>query len=78
MIQMNLFTKYRLTDSLENEFMVARVMGGGGSRMREGILREFKINIYTAIFKMNNQQRPIIQHRELCSMLCSSLDERGV
>ena len=78
---MNLFTKYRLTDSLENEFMVARVMGTpprGGSRMREGILREFKINIYTAIFKMNNQQRPIIQHRELCSMLCSSLDERGV
>jgi len=40
MIQMNLFTKYRLTDLLENEFMVATVVGGGGSRMRERILRE--------------------------------------
>ena len=78
MIQMNLFTKYRLTDLLENEFMVATVMGGGGSRMRERILREFKISIYIAIFKMNNQQRPTVQHRELCSMLRGSLVERGV
>ena len=69
---MNLFTKYRLTDLLENEFMDATVMGGGGSRMRERILREFKINIYTAIFKMNNQQRPTVQHRELCSMLMAA------
>ena len=61
-----------------NEFMVATVMGGGGSRMRERILREFKINIYIAIFKMNNQQRPTVQHRELCSMLRGSPDERGV
>ena len=31
-----------------------------------------------AIFKMDNQQGPTVQHRELCSMLCDSLDERGV
>ena len=29
------------------------------------------------IFKMNNQQEPTVQHRELCSMLCASLDGRG-
>ena len=28
--------------------------------------------------KMDKQQGPTIYHRELCSMLCSSLDERGV
>ena len=29
------------------------------------------------IFKMNNQQEPTVQQRELCSMLCASLDGRG-
>ena len=27
---------------------------------------------------MDNQQGPIVKHRELCSVLCGSLDERGV
>jgi len=27
---------------------------------------------------MNNQQGPTVQHRDLCSMLCGSLDGRGV
>ena len=30
------------------------------------------------MFKMHNQQGPTVQHRELCSMLCGSLDARGV
>ena len=30
------------------------------------------------IFKMDNQQGPTVEHMELCSMLCGSLDERGV
>ena len=29
---------------------------------------------HTAIFKMNNQQGPTVQHMEPCSMLCGSLD----
>ena len=42
---MNLFTnRNRLTD-LENELMVAR-----GERGREGIVREFGINIYTLLY----------------------------
>ena len=27
---------------------------------------------------MDNQQGPTVQHMELCSMLCGSLDGRGV
>ena len=34
--------------------------------------------VYTSIFKMDNQKGPAVMHRELCSMLCSSLDGRGV
>ena len=33
---------------------------------------------HTATFKMDNQQGPTVEHRELCSMLCGSLDGRGV
>jgi hypothetical protein len=33
---------------------------------------------YIAAFKMNNQQGPTVQHRELCSVLRGSLDGRGV
>ena len=31
-----------------------------------------------AIFKMDNQQRPTVEHRKLCSMLSGSQDGRGV
>ena len=33
---------------------------------------------HTAIFKMDSQQGPAAQHRELCSVLWGSLDGRGV
>ena len=33
---------------------------------------------HTAVFKMDNQQGPTASHRELCSMLCGSLDGRGL
>jgi len=33
---------------------------------------------HTAIFKMDNQQGPTVEHRELCSALRGSLDGRGV
>ena len=35
-------------------------------------------NVHIATFKMSNQQRPIVQHMDLCWMLCGSLDGRGV
>ena len=34
--------------------------------------------VHTAVFKMGNQQGPIVQHRDLYSVLCDSLDGRGV
>ena len=34
-------------------------------------------HVYIAVFKMDNQQRPTTQHRELCSVLCGSLGGRG-
>ena len=33
---------------------------------------------HTAIFKMDNQQGPIVQDMEDCSVLCGSLDEKNV
>ena len=35
-------------------------------------------HIHSAIFKMDNQQKPILLHMELCSVLYASLDEREV
>ena len=45
--------------------------------MGEGIVWEFG-HVYTAIFKMDNQQGPTVERREFCSKLCGSLDGRGV
>ena len=69
---MNLFTsRKRLTD-LENKLEVAKGKDGGKG---QGAWYQC---VHTAIFKMGNQQGPTLQHRELCSMLCGSLDGRGV
>ena len=35
-------------------------------------------HVHTAIFKVDNHQGPSVQHRELCSLFCGSLDEKGV
>ena len=35
-------------------------------------------HVHSAIFKMDNQQGPTVEHRELCLMLHGSLDGRGV
>ena len=34
--------------------------------------------MHTAIFKIDNQEGPTVEHRELSSMLCGSLNGRGV
>ena len=63
---MNLQNRKRLTD-LENKLTVGRV------RDSEGVW-----DGHTAILKMDNQQGPIVQHMEFCSMLCGSMDEREI
>ena len=34
-------------------------------------------HIHIAVLKMENQQGPAVEHRELCSLFCGSLDGRG-
>ena len=35
-------------------------------------------HIHTALFTVGSQQGSAVQHRELCSVFCGSLDGRGV
>ena len=35
-------------------------------------------HVHSALFKMDNQQKPVVQHGELHSVLCGSLDGRRV
>ena len=60
---MNELTRQRLTD-LENGLMVAEGVGKDGERNSQGV---WDGHVHTAIFKMDNQQGPPVQHRELCS-----------
>ena len=46
-----------------------------GKRLVRGVQDQ---HVHIAIFKVDNQQEPTIQHRELCSLLGGSLDGRGV
>ena len=46
--------------------------------MAAGIARVGDGQVHTAVFKMDNQQGPIVYHMELCSRLCGSLDGSGV
>ena len=55
--------------------MVSRGKDGG----RGGIIREFGMDVYTMLcLKQITSKRLPVWHRELCSMLCGSLDGRGV
>ena len=60
--------------ALETELVVARWEGQGKEQL--GSLQQ--ICTHTAIFKMDKQQSHTVQHREFCSILCGSLDEREV
>ena len=46
----------------------------------EGIVKEgvWEGHVHTTIFKMDNSQGPNVYYMELYSMLCASLDGRGV
>ena len=45
--------------------------------LEERRVKEFGMHRYTAIFKMDNQKGPTVQHKEPYSMLCGSLEMRG-
>ena len=65
MIQMNLFTKQKQT------YRVNLWWPEEKNGERQGVWYQ---HVHTAILKMDNQPGPTAQNRELCSMLCGSLD----
>ena len=69
MIQMNLFKKQKQT---HRELWLPRGNDGGKG------YGAWDQHVHTAVFKMDNQKGPTAQHRKLWSMLCDSLDGRGV
>ena len=46
--------------------------------MGKGELGSWGGCVHTAVLKTDHQQGPDVEHRELCSLLCGSLDGRGV
>ena len=69
---MKLKTRNRLTD-FDNELLVAREKGVGRDSL--GV---WDGHVHSGTFKMDNQQGHTVQQRGLCSMLCGSLNGRGV
>ena len=61
MIQMNLFTKQKETHRIREGTDSCQ-----GGRDSQGI---WDARVHIAIFKMDNQQGPMVQRRELCSVL---------
>ena len=53
-------------------------MVASGEEWEEMIAREFWLDMCTLLYLKHNQQGPTVQHRELYSRLCGSLDGRGV
>ena len=69
---MNLLIKQKQSHKF-NQIMVSR--GRMWGRDSQGV---WNGHVHTAGFKMDSQQRPTVWHMELCSLLCCSLDGRGV
>ena len=51
-----------------------RGRGKGG----EKIDWEFENDVHSATFKIDHQQAPTVQHRELGSMFCNNLNGKGI
>ena len=70
----NELTKQKETHRLREQTYGCQrgIMGG---RESQGV---WDRHVYTAIFKMDYQQGPPVQFTELYSMLCGSLDGKGV
>ena len=74
MVQMNLLTKQKETHRLGEQ--IYGWWGRGG--IPQGIVGEFwDGHVHTAMFKID-RPRTFIEYMKLCSMMCGSLDGRGV
>ena len=71
---MNLFTKQKQPQDLKIKFTVTRE-----KRQKGRIDWEFGFdNVHTVIFKIDNQRRPIVQHKEHCSKHGSNLNGKRI
>ena len=66
---MNLFTKQKQTHRLYKQ-MYGYQRGNVGGRDKLGV---WDYHIHTTIYKIDNQQGPTVQHKELYSVLCNNL-----
>ena len=73
-IQMNLFTNQKHIPRLRGQTYDCQ-RGRMQRRDGQGV---WNARVHTTVFKMDNQQGPTVEHRELCSVLCGSLDGRRV
>ena len=49
-----------------------------GYQRRRGRLGVWDCHVYTAMFKIDNQQGPTLQHREFCSIFCKNLNGKRI
>ena len=66
-----------LCDPIDGSPPGSTVPGILQARTLEWVASSFS-NVHTITFKMDNQQGPTVQHRELCLLLCHSPEGRGV
>ena len=66
---MSLFTEQKQAHRFKKQTLVAK-----GGKWQGGINWEFETDTYTTIFKIENQQGPTLQHKELCSVFCNNLN----
>ena len=71
---MNLFTKQKQTHRLREQ-TYGYQEGRAASRDRLGAL---DWHVHTAIFRIDKQQGPTMQHRDHCSVLCDDLNGKQI
>ena len=74
MIQMNLFTKRKQTHRHRKQtygYQRGRLAG-------RDKLGDWDWHIHTTIYKIDNQQGPTVEHRELYSIFCNNLNGKRI
>ena len=72
---MNLFTKQKQSHRLRGP--TDDYLGEKGQGDRLGVW-DWHVHIKHTIFKMYNEQGLTVQHRELCSIFCNSLNGKRI
>ena len=65
---MNLFTKQEQTYRLRKQ-----IYGYQWGKMEGGRINQELTDLYTTMYKIDKEQGPVVQHRELYSVSCNNL-----